>query len=709
MPPPSDNSPPSTGLAADAQRLQAEFVRALALHQAGRLDEARAAYQQITARRPDHHDATHMLGVIALQSGDPGRALTLIDSALAGMPGNAAAWCNRGNALQALQRTPAALESYDRALALQPGLADAHTNRGNALQSQRRLDEALAAHDRAIACEPQHALAHCNRGDALVALGRVPEAVAGYERAVALRPDFAAAWLKLGVALQGLRRADQALASYDRVIALRPSDPEPLINRGALLRELGRLEDALACYDRAYRLDPARPLVIGARLHARFELCDWRDAKAGVAELVRRLERDELSATPFVLLTLVDSPALQLRTATNWTRRHHPAQPMPPALAARPADARIRLGYYSADFHDHATSYLLAELLERHDRERFEVFGFSFGPDKDDAMRRRVASAFDRFIEVRDATDPAIAQRSRELGVDIAVDLKGITTHQRAGIFACRAAPVQVGYLGYPGTMGADYIDYLIADRTLIPAASRDHYREKVVWLPHCYQPNDTRRAAADRQYTRAELGLPATGFVFCCFNNAMKIMPDWFDGWMRILHAVEGSVLWLFADRPAVATNLRREAAARGIAPERLVFAERWPQAAHLVRHRCADLLLDTYPCGAHTSASDALRMGLPVLARIGESFASRVAASLLTAVDLPELIVRDQAGYEALAVGLANDPARLEAIKRRLQANLRTSPLFDTAAYARDIEAAYLRMHERRRQGLAPDHIEL
>jgi predicted O-linked N-acetylglucosamine transferase (SPINDLY family) len=686
-----------------------ELQRGLALFHAGDLARARAHFQRLLERNPDDPDALHLLGLITLQGGDARRAVALIDAALARAPANSAAWCNRGNALQALGQPTAALESYERAIALQPGNADAHNNRGNLLMSQRRYAEALEAYERAIAAQPQHALAHCNRGDALAKFGRAPEALASYDRAVAIQPSLVAAHARRGKALQDLQRAEEALACFDRVIALRPTDAEAHVNRGVLLHKLRRFDEALTSYDRAYALEPARALLLGARVHARFELCDWRSAEHDVVELVRQAERGELSSTPFVLLTLHDSPELQRRAAEHWTRWAHPANPVLPPFGERTAGGRIRVGYYSADFHSHATSHLIAELLERHDRDRFEVIAFSFGPYKDDAMRQRIRAGVDRFVDVVDETDLAIAERSRQMGVDIAVDLKGITTHERAGIFACRAAPIQVNYLGYPGTMGADYIDYIIADRCLIPAGSREHYCEKVVWLPDCYQPNDSARAAATAPRTREELGLPATGFVFCCFNNDMKIMPAWFDGWMRILERVPGSVLWLLGGQPQVVTNLRREAAARGIAPERLVFAKRLPRDEHLARHRAADLLLDTYPCGAHTSASDALRMGLPVLARIGESFASRVPASLLTAVGLTELIVPDQARYEALAVELARDPAKLQAIKRKLETNLKTTPLYDTATYARHLESAYLQMHERRLKGLAPDHLAI
>ena len=370
---------------------------------------------------------------------------------------------------------------------------------------------------------------------------------------------------------------------------------------------------------------------------------------------------------------------------------------------------KIRLGYYSADFHNHATAYLMAELFERHDKNQFELFAFSFGPAQNDAMRKRLSAAFDQFIDVRNPSDKAIAQLSRQLEIDIAVDLKGYTQNARSGIFAYRAAPIQASYLGYPGTMGTHTIDYLIADKTLIPQASQPYYAEKIVYLPHSYQVNDRQRAIAAITPTRASLGLPDKGFVFCCFNNNFKILPATFDIWMRILKQIENSVLWLFEDNPSAARNLRHEAQTRGVAADRLIFAPRMPLPEHLARHRAADLFLDTLPYNAHTTASDALWAGLPVLTCMGEAFASRVAASLLNAIDLPELITTTAQAYEALAVSLAMNPARLQHIKYKLAHNQLTTPLFNTAIFTRHLENAYTQMIERYHADVPLDHIHV
>jgi predicted O-linked N-acetylglucosamine transferase (SPINDLY family) len=399
--------------------------------------------------------------------------------------------------------------------------------------------------------------------------------------------------------------------------------------------------------------------------------------------------------------------SLQRKAAEIWASDNYPANFVLGSIPKRTRREKIRLGYFSADFHNHATSYLMAELFEYHDKDRFELVALSFGPDLQDQMQQRISAAFDKFIDVRKQSDKDVALLSRNLGIDIAIDLKGFTQDSRVGIFAFEAAPIQVNYLGYPGTMGASYFDYLVADKTLIPEGSQIHYSEKIVYLPNSYQVNDTQRRIADKVFAREELDLPDSGFVFCCFNNNYKITPHTFESWMRILRRVDGSVLWLLEDNPTASTNLRKEAQRRDVNPNRLVFAKRIPLPEHLARHCAADLFVDTLPCNAHTTASDALWAGLPVLTCMGEAFASRVAASLLNAIGLPELITSRQEDYEALAVELATNPERLKSVKAKLEQNRLTTPLFDTKLFTRHIEDAYTQMIERYRADLAPGHV--
>jgi predicted O-linked N-acetylglucosamine transferase (SPINDLY family) len=551
--------------------------------------------------------------------------------------------------------------------------------------------------DEALALDPRIAEAHNNRANVLIALRRHEEALAGYDAALALQPRYADAWY----------------------------------NRGNALRELARYEAAVESYDRAMALGMSERHIRGVRRYAMMQSCDWRELDADVRGIVSGIESGTLVTNPFFLLPLVDSAAALSRAAEIWCVEEsgvspHAAAPASHAAAAvshaaavwhaaaatsapcAPA-ARIRVGYFSADFHEHATMHLLAGLFETHDRERFEITAFSFGADIDDEMRRRLRAASEHFVDVREADDGEIARLARERRLDIAVDLKGYTEGARPGIFARRAAPLQISFLGFPGTLGAQHMDYLVADRMLVPTGAERFYRERLIFMPDSYQVNDSRRASVSGNVSRARAGLPECGFVFCCFNNNYKITPDTFGSWMRILRRTPGSVLWLLEDNPSAALALRREAQARDVSSERLVFAPRVGQREHLERHAAVDLMLDTFPCNAHTTASDALWAGTPLLTRRGEGFASRVAASLLAAVRLPELITTSERDYEEAAVRIALDPALAASLKERLVASRARAPLFDTLRFTRRLEAAYAAAFARRLAGKAPDHLDI
>lgn len=611
----------------------------------------------------------------AIRQGKHDAALAWCRKALQVAPDLPEAWYNLGLALAGLRQDAKAIAALLKAAALAAANPDAQNSVGLGLMDLGAHAEALQCFDRALALAPGFALAHFNRGGLMARLHRSAESAAAFRAAIELGLEGADAYYHLGNALLDLKQPKAALLAHEQALARKPD----------------------------YRFLP------GTILNTRRLMCLWEDDAVAVEAIRRQASLGETACDPFVLLGLIDAPDLQRKVAELAVATQHPENGALGPIPRRARGDRIRVGYYSADFHNHATAYLMAELFELHDRAGFEVVGFSFGPDRQDEMRRRIVSALDRFIDVRDQSDLAVARLSRALGIDIAVDLKGHTLEARTGIFSYRAAPVQVNYLGYPGTLGAPYMDYLLADPTLIPADSQRHYAEKVVYLPDSYQVNDARRRITDRSFTRSELGLPAEGFVFCCFNNNHKITPDTFDGWMRILKRVDGSVLWLLEDNPEVVTNLRQEAGRREVDPDRLVFAQRLPLAEHLARHRAADLFLDTLPYNAHTTASDALWAGVPVLTRMGASFASRVAASLLHAMGLPELITTSQADYEALAIDLAGHPQRLAGIRQALERNRRTAPLFDTPLFARHLESAYRAMHERYLANLPAEHIHV
>ena len=624
-------------------------------------------------------------------------------------PDYAEAHCNCAIVLCSLERYQESIESCDRAIRLKPELAEAYFNRGNALHALKQYEAARQSFDRAIELKPDYADAYYNRGSTLQPLGQNESALESYDKAILVNPNHAQAHNNKGSALQSLLQYEAALACFDKAIALKPDYAEACNNRAGALLALKQYQAALASYDKAILLKPDYEYLPGMRLHMRRFLCDWEGIEHESQQLEAPIGRGERVALPFTMLVLSDSPAIQRQAAEIYVRDKCPPGASAVPISRRPKHDRIRIGYFSADYYNHATTYLMAELLERHDRSRFEILGFSFGMDAVDEMNQRVTAAMDRFVDVRSMPDRAVAEMSRSLEVDIAVDLKGFTKESRPGIFAERAAPVQVNYLGYPGTMGADYIDYLIADPTVIPESAQQYYSEKIVYLPDSYQPNDSQRSISAKQVARTDEGLPEKAFVYCCFNSVYKISPAVFDGWMRILGRVEGSVLWLLEDNSVASGNLRKEALRRGVAAERLVFAQSLPLAEHLARHRLADIFLDTFPYNAHTTASDALWAGLPVVTRMGESFASRVAASLLRAVDLPELITATEGEFEELAVGLARDGERLQALRRKLEQNRLGAPLFDSRAYTRHLEAAYSAMVERYQTGSPPEHIHI
>lgn len=686
----------------DPQLGAAWHDRGVAQFATGHPAAARESLERALALDPEDAGAWKNLGGVLLALGEDEEALASYERALRLDPELAVGWCGRGVVLSRLWRPAAALASLDRGLGLDPAYAAGWNDRGNALRDLRRPAEALESYERALALKPDFPEAWTNRGNALADLGRTGETLASHERALALQPDLADAWNNRGNALQDLRRLDEALASYERALAIRPDYPQAWANRGNALAELGRLREALASYDRALAVVADTDYLLGNWLHTRMKLCHWADWPAHVSQLAARVGEGRPACQPFVALSVLDSPEILRRVAETWVAARCPPRDTLPAPGPYPRHERIRIGYFSADLRDHPVAHLTVGLFERHDRSRFHLTAFAFGPDSQDAIRGRLAAAFDRFVAIGPRSDLEVAHLAREGEIDIAVDLTGHTLGCRTGVFALRAAPIQVNFLGYAGTLGAPYIDYVLADRYVIPDAEREHYREHPVYLPDSYLVN-TPRAIAERPPRRAEQGLPEEGFVFCAFNGSFKIVPAVFAVWMRLLRAIPDSVLWLTGGEAE--ENLRKEAASLGVAPERLVFAPRLPSLEdHLARYRLADLFLDTWPYNAHTTASDALLAGLPVLTCSGRSFAARVAGSLLRAIGLPELITDNLEDYEALALALARDPERLGALRQRLAANRLTHPLFDTDRFRRHIEAAYIGMWERCQRGEPP-----
>ncbi len=659
--------------------------------------------------QPNNPHVLRLLGVVSAQRKQYSDAIKYLSNSLKALPKNSLALSNLGNVFLELKEYGNAIDAYDKSIKIDPKYEEVWSNKGVALKELKRYDEAIAHYDKALSLKTDYAEGWSNKGNTLHELKRYDEAIAHYDKALSLKPDYHEAWTNKGVALKELKRYDEAIAHYDKALSLKHDYVEGWSNKGVTLHELKRYDEAIAHYDKALSLKHDIHWVSGDLLHTKMKICCWSDLAESLEHISKKLVANKKVIQPFPLLALNDETLIHNKSSEIYIESRYPFNPVLGPIPKYPKRQKIRIGYFSADFHNHATGYLTAELFELHNKNQFELIGLSFGPMANDEMRQRLLKSFDQFIEVGGKSDIEVARLSRDLNIDIAVDLKGFTQDSRTGIFAYRAAPIQVNYLGYPGTMGAEYIDYIIADKTLIPTEFQSCYSERVVYLPNSYQVNDRKRTISDRQFTRQELGLPEDGFVFCCFNNNYKILPATFEGWMRILKAIEGSILWLFQDNAWAVNNLKNEAEKHGITADRLVFAERLSLPQHLARHRQADLFLDTFPCNAHTTASDALWAGLPVLTLMGRSFASRVAASLLNAIGLPELITTTQEEYEALAIELAINPQKLEKIKLRLIHNRQTAPLFDTTLFTKNIEAAYIQMYESYRADLVPEHITI
>ena len=662
----------------------------------GRFAEALASYDRALAVKPDYAAALAKRAMVLRDLGRLEAALDSVARALTIQPDLMEALNTRGVILAELKRSDEALASYDRALALAPNFPDALNNRALLLKELKRPEEALADVERALTVQGMFAEAWNNRGIILFDLKRMGEALDSYDRALSLRPDYAEAFNNRAVALWSLKRFAESLADCDRAVALRPGFADAFYNRGNALAELNRPEEALASYEQVLALAPDHPSALSGLANAALTIGDWKRT----AELAPRLGADVLAGRsviqPFVLMGYHDDNALQLRCSQNYVRQAGPG-PLPPLWTGeRYNHDRIRVAYLSADFQSHVTAALTVEMFERHDRARFETVAVSFGPDDNSLMRRRLLSAFDSFVDARQQNDRQVAQMLREWEIDIAVDLGGHTSGARPWVLAHRPAPVQAKYMGFPGTSGTDFIDYIIADRMVVPPDQDAFFSEKIAALPTTLWVTDTKRDVPPPP-SRAETGLPETGFVFCCFNHNWKITPSLFDIWMRLLKQVEGSVLWLLEGNGRIRDNLRKEAEARGVAPDRLIFAGRTTPEAHLARQQLADLFLDTLPYNAHTTASDALWAGLPLLTVPGQSFPARVAASILQAAGLPELIAQDFAAYEAKALALARQPAALKAIRDKLASSRSDMPLFDTPRFTRELEAAYLAMLEK------------
>ena len=714
------------------------LAEAISLHQQGKHAEAEASYRAVLRTHPGNFTALHHLGVLALGQNKLDEARDLITRALAIDGSSSEAHNNIGNVLRAQGNPEEAILAYNRATRINPSNAGALSNLAIALMDQNKYAEAITALEKAVELDPRFVEAHYNLGSAYGALQKPEKAVAEYRAAIRLAPSLFQPYVNLGSLLSELGhlteaaealekatdlqpnpvafnslgtcyhragRIKEAEECFRKAAALQPDFVEALTNLGINVAHQGRRDEAIELFRAALRINPNFPNAVANLFFEQRHLCDWQDFEATLNKL-RELVRAGARISPFSFLTANTPPDEQLLCARNWATLLPPRQIYAISPAAR-RPGRIRIGYLSSDFKEHATAFLIAEMLEHHDHQRFEIYAYSYGIDDGSEIRSRLVAAFDHFVEVRAMSHEAAIRRIRDDGIDILVDLKGYTQDARTEIMAGRPAPIQVAYLGYPGTMGADCIDYMIADHFVVPLNQRRHFSEKLVYLPHCYQPNDTKRAVSTLGLTRRQFGLPEDGFVFCSFNGNYKITPSFFDVWMRLLKDTPGSVLWLLETGTRV--HLLRTAEARGVDPERIVFAQGLVHAQHLERMALADLFLDSLPVNAHTTASDAMWAGLPLLTCAGTAFVGRVAGSVLHTIGLPELVTASLDEYEAKALHLAQNPAELKALRERLSRNKLTSPLFDIASYTRDLETGYQIMFDRWLTGHSPDVISV
>lgn len=681
------------------------YLKGLGLRKKGDLAAAKTNLEFSLQFEPDNVDAQFALGNVLRVSGDTEAAVAAYKKLLQLAPKHEKAFFNLGLVHQMAGKTKEALAYYQQALEVNPGYAEALNNMGNVLKSLGNIQAAYESYSKAVTIKPS-AQTYYNIALVLQMLKRHADAVEAYYCAIKHNPQYMEAWNGLGLAFHKLGKFSQAVEAFKRAILLNPENAQIYNNLGISYKQLKQLEPAIECFERCVEIDPDFSDALGSLIQNKLHACNWKN----IDEIYARIERTILQGKAFVPFNILATPLsadIQKKCAVQYTAVNFPAAKPLTDSNTRYEHDKIRIGYFSADLHNHATAYLMADLFEQHDREDFEIHAFSFGPTINDEMGSRVRKAFDVFHEVGKKSDREIAQLVHQMEIDIAVDLKGYTRGARPGIFTYSPAPIQVSYLGYPSTLGAPYIHYLIADGVLIPEQSREHYTEKIAYMPDTYQVNAKRKVLPQDAASKTDHGLPEDAFVFCCFNNNYKITPDVFAIWLRLLQEIEHAVLWLFEANPSATLNLKSRAHAEGISPDRLIFAKKVPQEMHLARYHHADIVLDTFHYNAHTTTSDALWVGCPVLTCLGSAFPGRVAASILDAFGMPELITTSHDAYFNLAKQLALDTNRLKAIRQKVAAHKDTQPLFNIDRYTNHIEQLYLQMYQLHQKGLPPEHL--
>lgn len=666
-------------------------------------EQAIQYFEQSIALYPDHFEAYNKIAHALFKKKNYEQALLVCKRVLEIKPDFHEVLNNMGLIHHELRQYDKAIEFFEKTISIKPDYSEAWLNKGYSLIALKKYHEAIKFIDESLRLKPNFSLALLNKGNALLGLNNFQEAISFYDQATQSNGDIPGAFVNKGIALQAGNQHPKAIQCFDKAIELDNTLTEAWLNKGSSLSEIKNYVGAAECFFQSHIHSNGKLFSLGRAHHQMMLMCDWTNYEVITKELFDNLQNDKEVAEPFGLQGICDSEYLLRKCAEIFTKNQFPNQTY---LLKKESYShkKIRLGYLCGEFRTQATSILMTGVWENHDKELFEIYAFDNGFNDQSTLRTRINNAFSKIFDITNLSDEDVARLVQSCEIDILINLNGFYGRQRLGIFSYKPAPIQVNYLGFPGTIGVGYLDYLIADKEVIPEKSRDFYAEQVVYLPYSYQANDDSRVISDCKFSRADLGLPEKGFVFACFNNNYKITPSTFDSWAKILSSVDDSVLWLLKDNPLVENNLKKELASRGVSPNRLVFAERFSNADHLARHSQADLFLDTWPYNAHTTASDALWSGLPVLTLMGNAFPGRVAASLLKAIDLPDLITYSVNEYELLAIELATNPNKLCSIKERLIQNRLSSPLFDTKLFTKNLEAAFFRMHEYHQKGIKP-----
>ena len=690
--------------------MHSKFTDAIKFHKNGNLLKANNILLEILDESPRDFDTLHLLGIIAFQTNKYETSINFIKRAIEIDPNNFEIHKNLSVIFKTIGKLDNALQCCNDAIKIKPDYAEAYNHKGDILIRANNYILAIENWKKALKINPHYAEVHNNLGNVYTKLNKLTDALNYYNKSIELKPNFAEAYVNRAFVSKELKNYDSALDDCNKAIKLKHNFAEAFNNKAIIYREIKKMKKAYENYLEAYRLKPNINFLLGSLIYTKLNLGIWDNFEDNLKKLEEKVINKNTSIHPFSSLLFYNSSKIQKIAAERYLNLNYPESLENKKFNIKTYDGikKIRIGYYSRDFCLHPVSSLIVHFLELHNKEKFEIYGFYFGPDKkDDAMLNRIIKSFDHFHIVRSKTDKDIASLSRNLEIDIAIDLMTYTEKNRFGMFIERCAPIQVNYLGYPGTSGSKHIDYIIADQTLIPKENEKDYSEKIIFLPNSYQSNDSTKKISTKIYTKNEFSLPEKNFIFCCFNKNHKINPNVFDLWIKIMKKVDNSVLWLLEENPIFAENIKKECKKRNFDYKRIIFAKKINLSEHLARHKLADLFLDTMPYGAHTTCSDALWSGLPVITIIGKTFSSRVSASLLNAIKLQELITKNENEYENLAIELATNAEKLNKIKIKLKKNIHIEPLFNTKLFTKNIELAYEKIYTRYINNLPSDNI--